>query len=88
MEDSLSAHVEEHREGQSASGRQAADLALEPRENALHLRHIAASVLPIDDGAVTRVVTGEMLAPYASKVRRCETNADVTIAIRELEQNR
>ena len=43
---------------------------------------------PIDDGAVTRVVTGEMLAPYASKVRRCETNADVTIAIRELEQNR
>ena len=46
VEDSLSAHVEEHREGQSASGRRAADLALEPRENALHLRHIAASVLP------------------------------------------
>lgn len=49
------------------------------------------SLLPssqIDDGAITRDATGEMLAPYASKVRRCEKNADVTIAIRELEQNR
>jgi hypothetical protein len=74
VEDSLSAHVEEYREGQSASGCQAADLALEPREDALHFRHIAASVLPpIDDGAIARVATGEMLAPDASKVRRCET---------------
>ena len=74
MEDSLSARVEEYREGQSASGRQAADPVLEARENVLHFRHIAASVLPpIDDGAIARVATGEMLAPDASKVRRCET---------------
>ena len=42
---------------------------------------------PIDDGAITRVASGEMLAPYASRVRPGETNADVTIAIHEFEQN-
>jgi len=46
VEDSLSARVEEHREGTSASGRQAADPVLKARENVLHFRHIAASVFP------------------------------------------
>jgi len=88
VEDSLSAHVEEYREGQSASGCQAADLALEPREDALHFRHIAASVLPDrrlrHHSCCDRRNVGS-LRLESSSVR---DNADVTTAIRELEQNR